>query len=386
MAGNGPVTDNRDKPMPDTGTHRLEIRFLGTLEVWKDRAPLALGGGRQRALLALLALRPNEVVSSEWLIEELWEGRPPPTAAKALQNLIAQLRRALGEDQRVLITGPQGYELRLGSDAIDARRFERATAEGLALVESDPSAAGRRLRDALALWRGEPLADFAYSSFAQSEIARLQELRLSALEGRIDADLACGQDAELVPEAEALVAAHPLRERLRGQLMLALYRAGRQAEALDEYREARTLLRDELGLEPGPRAEAARTGHPGPGSVARAGPQAATARAPAQGRRAWIAPRSGDRRSRRRRRRGTRARAGRGSDRRSRLARHDRLAHERDRRCSACRKTAWACRGRRSVRRRVEREGQHVVTRRSWLGPGRDGGWLRDPQRSRLRR
>ena len=252
MAGNGPVTDNPAEPMKDTETQALDIKLLGTLEVWRDGAPVALGAGRQRALLAVLALRSNQMVPSEWLIEELWEGRPPPTAAKALQNLIAQLRRALGQDEPVLITGPQGYELRLAPEAVDARRFERVTAESLALVESDPSTAGRRLREALALWRGEPLADFAYSGFAQSEIARLQELRLSALEGRIDADLACGRDTELVPEAEALVAAHPLRERLRGQLMLALYRSGRQADALDEYREARTLLRDELGLEPGP--------------------------------------------------------------------------------------------------------------------------------------
>ena len=251
MAGNGPVTDNRAEPMRDTELQTLDIKLLGTLEVWKHGAPVALGGGRQRALLALLALRPNQVVSSEWLIEELWEGRPPPTAAKALQNLVAQLRRALGQDQQVLITGPQGYELRLGPDAVDARRFERAMAEGLAIVESDPATAGRLLRDALELWRGDPLADFADSGFAQSEIARLQELRLGALEARIDADLACGRDAELVPEAEALVAAHPLRERLRGQLMLALYRSGRQADALAEYREARALFQDELGLEPG---------------------------------------------------------------------------------------------------------------------------------------
>lgn len=251
MAENGSVTDNRDEPMPDTETQTLEIRILGTLEVWKEGNRLELAGGRQRALLALLALRPNELVSSEWLIEELWEGRPPPTAAKALQNLIAQLRRALDRDQRVLITRPQGYELRMDSDAIDAHRFERLAVEGMANVESDPASAGRYLRDALALWRGEPLANFAYSGFAQAEIARLQELRLGALEVRIDADLACGRHADLVPEVEALVAAYPLRERARGQLMLALYRSGRQADALEEYRKARTLLRDELGLEPG---------------------------------------------------------------------------------------------------------------------------------------
>ena len=226
----------------------MQIRILGPLEVSDDGRVVELGAGRQRALLALLALHAREIVATDRLIEELWGGSPPPTAAKALQNLVSQLRRSLGA--AAIETVPPGYSLRLDADDLDARQFERLAAEGHRLLEEDPGRAGQTLREALGLWRGRALADFAYEDFAQSEIARLDELRLAAIEDRIDADLAMGRATELVPELEPLVSAHPLRERLRGQLMLALYRSGRQADALEVYRSGRRLLDEELGLEP----------------------------------------------------------------------------------------------------------------------------------------
>jgi DNA-binding SARP family transcriptional activator len=227
----------------------MQVRILGPLEVWDDDRVVQLGAGRQRALLALLALHARESVTTDRLIEELWGSSAPPTAPKALQNLVSQLRRSLGA--AAIETVPPGYRLRLEDDDLDARRFERLAAEGRHGLEDDPARAAQLLREALELWRGRALADFEYDDFAQGEIARLDELRLGALEDRIDADLASGRAAELVPELEPLVSAHPLRERLRGQLMLALYRSGRQAEALEEFRDARTALREELGLEPG---------------------------------------------------------------------------------------------------------------------------------------
>ena len=226
----------------------MEIRILGPLEVSDDGRVVELGAGRQRALLAHLALHAPEIVATDHLIEELWGGSPPPTAAKALQNLISQLRRSLGADS--IATRPPGYSLRLDADDLDARRFERLAAEGHRLLEEDPGRAGQTLVEALGLWRGRALADFAYEDFAQSEITRLDELRLGAIEDRMDADLATGRGTELVPELEPLVSAHPLRERLRGQLMLALYRSGRQADALEAYRLGRRLLDEELGLKP----------------------------------------------------------------------------------------------------------------------------------------
>ena len=227
----------------------MQIRILGPLEVSEDGRVVGLGAGRQRALLALLALHSREIVATDRLIEELWGGSPPPTAQKALQNLVSQLRRSLGA--AAIETVPPGYRLALEDADLDARRFERLAAEGHRLLEEDPGRAGQTLREALALWRGRALVDFAYEDFAQREIARLDELRLAAIEDRIDADLALGRATELVSELEPLVSAHPLRERLRGQLMLALYRSGRQADALETFREGRTALRDELGLEPG---------------------------------------------------------------------------------------------------------------------------------------
>ena len=227
----------------------MEVRILGPLEVWDDGRVVELGAGRQRALLALLALHARESVATDRLIEELWGSSPPPTAPKALQNLVSQLRRSLGPAAIETVTS--GYRLPLDDGDLDARRFEQVVAEGRRLLEDDPGRAAQLLREGLGLWRGRALADFTYDEFAQSEIARLEELHLGAVEDRVDADLAYGQSVELVPELERLVRANPLRERLRGQLMLALYRSGRQAEALEVFRDARTALRDELGIEPG---------------------------------------------------------------------------------------------------------------------------------------
>jgi DNA-binding SARP family transcriptional activator/streptogramin lyase len=223
----------------------MRIRILGPLEVWEDGHELPLGTGRQRALLALLLLHANEVVSTDRLIDELWGERPPATAAKAVQGYVSQLRKALPDD--VLVTRPTGYLLHVGET--DAGEFERLVDEARA---QEPADAAGTLRRALGLWRGPPLADVEYESWAQSEVARLQELRLAALEERIDADLQLGRHAALTAELEALVAEHPLRERLRAQQMLALYRAGRQAEALSAYADMRRRLVGELGLEPGP--------------------------------------------------------------------------------------------------------------------------------------
>jgi DNA-binding SARP family transcriptional activator len=224
----------------------MDFRLLGPLEVLEHDRLLALGGGRQRSLLAVLLLHANEVVSNDRLIDALWGQSPPPTAAKTVQVYVSRLRKELGEGR--LVTRAPGYLLIVERSELDLRRFEQLLGEAR---EADPASAADRLRRALALWRGPALADLAYEPFVQNEIARLEELRWAALEQRIDADLACGRHAELVGELEGLIAEHPLRERLRYQLMLALYRSSRQAEALDAYRTARRELAEELGLEPG---------------------------------------------------------------------------------------------------------------------------------------
>jgi DNA-binding SARP family transcriptional activator len=232
------------------GTPELEVRLLGPIEVGRAGTPVALGGPKPRALLAALALEAGRVVSVDRLVESLWPGDPPETAAHAVQVYVSQLRKALGP---VLETRAPGYELALAPEHIDVHRFTRLAHEGrAALAAGDPVAAEGALREALALWRGSALADFLYEPFAQNEIARLEELRTVVLEERIDADLALGRHAELVSELEALVQAQPLRERPRAQLMLALYRSGRQADALAAYRAAREILVDELGIDPGP--------------------------------------------------------------------------------------------------------------------------------------
>jgi predicted ATPase/DNA-binding SARP family transcriptional activator len=236
----------------------MEFRILGPLQVCEGGAALPLGGERQRTLLAILLLNANRVVSADRLCEELWQGQPPETAPTALQGHVFELRKVLepdhesGSPYRVLCTEKPGYVLRVEPNDLDAHRFRRLAQEGReALDRRRPTVASRLLREALALWRGPPLADLSFESSLQQEIAALEELRLTALELRIEADLALGRHADLVGELQALINEQPLRERPRRQLMLALYRSGRQAEALAAYREARESLVEELGLEPG---------------------------------------------------------------------------------------------------------------------------------------
>ena len=229
----------------------LDFRLLGPLEVLSDDGvPLPLGGVKQRAVLAVLLLRAGEVVSSDFLIAAVWGEEPPRTAATSLQNSVSALRKLLGPER--LLTRPPGYMLAVEREWIDLVRFERSVAEARGL---EPEERAEALRRALELWRGPPLADLAFESFASPEVFRLEELRLAALEDLIEAELACGRAAEVVPELESLVAQHPLRERLRGQQMLALYHSGRQAEALAAYQAARRALVEELGLEPGPQLQ-----------------------------------------------------------------------------------------------------------------------------------
>jgi DNA-binding SARP family transcriptional activator len=202
-----------------------------------------------------LLLRANEVVSADRLIDELWGEEPPSTAAKVVQVYVSQLRKALGgsRGEQVIVTRSPGYLVRVAPGQLDVERFERLLVVARRMRSSgSPEEAAELLREALDLWRGQALADFAYEPFAQASIARLEELRLVALEERIEADLAAGRHAELVAELDEVVSEHPLRESLRGQLMLALYRAGRQAEALEAYQQARRVLVEELGIDPSP--------------------------------------------------------------------------------------------------------------------------------------
>src|SRR5215207_4488664 len=223
----------------------MDFRLLGPLEVFEDNRSLALGGVKQRSVLAVLLMHANELVTADQLIDEIWGGTPPAKAVKNIQVQVSRLRKVL--DSGRVTTGPGGYVLHLEPHESDVARFERLAAEA---AGAPPQPAADRLSEALGLWRGPALADLAYEGFAQPEIARLEEMRLAVLAQRIDADLALGRHAELVGELEALVARHPLQERLRCQLMLALYRSARQAEALEAYRSARRKLSEELGLEP----------------------------------------------------------------------------------------------------------------------------------------
>ena len=226
----------------------MEFRILGPLEVVDEERPLALKGSRVRALLVLLLTSANQVVSADRLIDDLWGAQPPRDATNALQYHVSQLRKALAPGNLIETREP-GYLIRLEPDQLDLLRFEQLVADA---QSTSPQETARLLRDALALWRGPALADLAQESFAQAETRRLEELRLVAVERRIDADLALGRRTELVAELETLTRQHPYRETLRAQLMLALYGSGRQAEALAVYRETRQLLVDELGIEPGP--------------------------------------------------------------------------------------------------------------------------------------
>ena len=226
----------------------MEFRILGPLEVVEDDRPIALGGPKQRVLLALLLLTPNRPVSVDRLVDVLWSGDPPATAANALQYHVSQLRKALPAGTAIVTQEP-GYAIRLEPEQLDLFRFERLVAEA---EGADPSDASRLLSEALDLWRGEPLAELADDVLSQAERQRLEAGRLSALERRLDAELAVGNHAQLVPELEALVRTHPLHEGLVGALMRALYGAGRQADALEVYRTTHQTFDTELGIEPSP--------------------------------------------------------------------------------------------------------------------------------------
>ena len=234
---------------------RLVFGVLGPLEVRLDGAAVRVGGPRQRALLGLLLCHANRVVSRDQLIDELFGDQPAATAERMLRVQVSRLRKALadGNGEPRLLAQPPGYLLRIADGELDLHAFEQKVADGRqALGDGDPARAAGLLRKAESLWRGRPLADLEFESFARFEVQRLEALRLQVVEDRIDAELAAGRDAALCPELEQLVAEHPLHERLRGQLMVALYRSGRQADALETYRAGRSLLVEELAVEPGP--------------------------------------------------------------------------------------------------------------------------------------
>jgi DNA-binding SARP family transcriptional activator len=225
----------------------LEFRILGPLEAIRDDVRVRLGGPRQRATLALLLLHANRVVPIERLADELYAGRPPVTAVTQVQRQVSDLRKVLGE--AAIETRPPGYMLHVDDDRFDLARFEKLTA---AAERARGEQAATLLHEALSLWRGPPLADLEYEPFARAAVSRLEELRLAALEARLALDVELGRHAPVVAELDAIVTEHPLRERLRALQMLALYRAGRQADALAAYREARRTLVDEIGIEPSP--------------------------------------------------------------------------------------------------------------------------------------
>ena len=232
------------------------FRVLGPLEVWFDGAPVKIGGARQRALLAMLLLNANRVVSREQLIDELLGDARPETADHTLRVQVSRLRTVIdlpGAPEPRLVRQAPGYRLRVDSGELDLDVFEELLAQAHRATQiGDHELASRTLREAEALWRGRPLADLDSKPFAQIEIERLAEMRLVATEDRVDADLALGRHRQVVPELERMVAEHPLRERVRGQAMLALYRSGRQADALAAYRTGRARLVDQLAVEPGP--------------------------------------------------------------------------------------------------------------------------------------
>jgi len=237
----------------------VDFRLLGPLEIWDDGRQLAIGSAKQRALLAILLLNANRVVPTSRLIELLWGDEPSETVANTLQVAVSQLRKILEKDHprgtpyQVLVSQPPGYLLRVGADQLDLYRFEQLRREAdQASQGADPDTTAARLRGALNLWRGPALADVAADPFALAEGVRLNELRIKTLEDRIEAELSLGRHGDLIGELQALVTEYPLRERLRGQLMLALYRSGRQAEASELFHKTRALLIEELGMEPGP--------------------------------------------------------------------------------------------------------------------------------------
>jgi predicted ATPase/DNA-binding SARP family transcriptional activator len=241
----------------DGGRPVLEFRVLGPLQVTKEGRLLPLGGFKQRGLLALLLLDRNRVVPRDLLVDALWGERPPASAANSIQIYVSKLRRLLGEGETAedgaIVTEPPGYRLRVPLGGLDADRFERLIAQGSeALGAGEAERAEKTFAEALTLWHGSPFADFTAEPFAQAEIARLEQLRLRALEQRIEAQMSLGRHAEVLAEVPTLIDQHPLEERLRAQLMVALYRSGRQVDALAAYQNFRRLLGDELGLDPSP--------------------------------------------------------------------------------------------------------------------------------------
>ena len=243
----------------DRGRTIVEFRILGPLEVQANGHRLQLGGRKQRALLAVLLLNANQVVSRDRLVDALWGERPPQTASHTLDAYVSRLRKALagsGDGGARLVTQTPGYVLRIAHDQLDLTCFEQLMADGQrALDAGEPELAAVKLRQAEALWRGRPLADLEFEPFAHAHVDRLEQLSCATTEQRVEAELALGRHEQLVPELQALVTEYPLRERLRGQLMLALYRSARQVEALAVYRQGRVLLREELGVDPSPRLQ-----------------------------------------------------------------------------------------------------------------------------------
>ena len=230
----------------------MDFRVLGPLEVRSDHGPVDLKGTKPRAVLAYLLLHANEPVSWERVAEAVWGEDASADSRKKVQVNVSRLRKAL-VDPEILATSSAGYQLRVLPGELDSERFEQCVHEGrTALAAGDPESAALVLREGLGLWRGTPLADLTFEAFAQADIARLEEQRLAALETRVAADLEAGRHADLVGELRQLVADNPTRERLAGQLMLALYRCGRQAEALQAFQDARSRLVEDIGVEPGP--------------------------------------------------------------------------------------------------------------------------------------
>ncbi|MFW2380392.1 MAG: BTAD domain-containing putative transcriptional regulator, partial [Acidimicrobiales bacterium] len=250
------LSDVRFEPAHDEGDERLQYRLLGPLEVSRGDDVLDLGVLKQRALLALLLINANEVVSTDRIIDELWGDGAGRDRQKALWPVVSRLRATLEPDREkrsegsILLSRPPGYVLSVDPEEIDATRFESLAQEGRWLLETDPAAASIALSAALALWRGHALEEFMYEAFAEAEVTRLEEMRVAALEDRIDADLRTGRARELIGELESLVRQHPTRERMTGHLMLALHLSGRQADSLRAFGVYRSHLGDELGLEP----------------------------------------------------------------------------------------------------------------------------------------
>jgi DNA-binding SARP family transcriptional activator len=235
----------------------MKFSVLGNIEVTAGATRLELGGVKQRAILAYLVLHAGKVVPTSQILHAMWEGGPPPTARKMVQNAVSGIRRLLAcadepADAPALLTHPPGYQLRLDTEDVDLYRFRVLAREGrLAIADGAATRGVELLREALSLWRGRACADLVEAGIRWSELAAIEDERLSALEDRLDAELSCGRHREITPELEVLTAAEPLRERLCQQFMLALYRSGRQADALRVYRRTREALVDGLGLEPG---------------------------------------------------------------------------------------------------------------------------------------